>query len=248
MSQPEGHEPAAERAEISASGSNGREAYVIVMLHLLMILTAGAAGTGVDAAGPTSRGASDLDPTTEVVTAVALPASFSREHLLIDPEQRLANYRNLGVRHCPTDLASTSVDALMAIQPLSSGIADISVQKNLRVAFATAMRKIHAFPACEALFAERGHDGRVLLATTVYLGAGTPDEQEVCASGAAAFTSVGMPVTYLCPAFSHRSPQEGAMYLLHEALHYAGQTEYPSDPLALTSNAINRLVRSRCGL
>jgi hypothetical protein len=55
-------------------------------------------------------------------------------------------------------------------------------------------------------------------------------------------------VTYLCPSFSHRSPHEDAMYLLHEALHYAGQTEFPSDPQALTSSAINRLVRSRCKL
>lgn len=39
-----------------------------------------------------------------------------------------------------------------------------------------------------------------------------------------------------------------AATLIHEALHYAGLTERPSDPRGLSTNEINRVVRTQCGL
>jgi hypothetical protein len=40
---------------------------------------------------------------------------------------------------------------------------------------------------------------------------------------------------------------KAALVLLHEALHFAGLTEQPHDPRAMTSSEINDMVKDRCG-
>ena len=64
----------------------------------------------------------------------------------------------------------------------------------------------------------------------------------------AAVTSEGSAPTFVCRKFSRISKREGAMILIHEALHHAGMGEWPKDPKALTSQAINQLVEEACGL
>ncbi|MCG6947754.1 MAG: hypothetical protein LJE93_02410 [Acidobacteria bacterium] len=44
------------------------------------------------------------------------------------------------------------------------------------------------------------------------------------------------------------SDEQAAMVIIHEALHHAGLSEYPKDPDAMTSRAINGMVSEKCGL
>ena len=58
---------------------------------------------------------------------------------------------------------------------------------------------------------------------------------------------VGQPVTFLCPTFAFLKRTEAATVLIHEALHYAGLPEQPSDPHALSPLAISSIVAGHCG-
>ena len=50
----------------------------------------------------------------------------------------------------------------------------------------------------------------------------------------------------ICPAFASLKAHEAGIILIHEALHTAGMTERPSDPRALTSVQLTKLVERRC--
>ena len=70
----------------------------------------------------------------------------------------------------------------------------------------------------------------------------------VC-NGTVAYTLVGGgPATWLCHEFSRLTDKQAAKIIIHEALHHAGLGEWPRDPDAMRSTAINAMVKKRCGL
>ena len=52
----------------------------------------------------------------------------------------------------------------------------------------------------------------------------------------------------LCPSFGDLSSKQAAVVLIHEALHHAGLTEQPADPLGMTPDQRNQLVEASCRL
>ncbi len=110
----------------------------------------------------------------------------------------------------------------------------------LMVAYKTALQEVRKAPSCAALFEDLGADSEATLKSTLY----TMSAQ--CKGGVAAYTAVGCRVTWLCPCFSRLSREEAALIVVHEALHFAGMTEYPGDPNGPTSFEINRMVRRAC--
>ena len=63
-----------------------------------------------------------------------------------------------------------------------------------------------------------------------------------------ALARVGSPAVRLCRSFARLSDQRAAIILIHEALHFAGQTEYPSDSRAPDGTAITKMVMESCRL
>lgn len=119
----------------------------------------------------------------------------------------------------------------------------------LRPAFGWARVQAERMPACRGLFEELGTDPLMVLTSTEYTGPLSVEDQMVCrARDAVAFTQVGPGRTVLCQQFGQLEIREAAAYLIHEALHNAGQTEWPSDPAAPTSAEIQSLVRRKCRL
>jgi len=121
----------------------------------------------------------------------------------------------------------------------------------LRAAFSRAELELRRNPKCRALFDEFGTDG------LRELGRGRYRWAEMSGSGAlemcrrrdaAAFTTFGTEQTCLCPGFESLGIGDAAVILVHEAPHYAGMTEWPSDPNGLTSGQINQHVRANCRL
>jgi hypothetical protein len=130
------------------------------------------------------------------------------------------------------------------------GPVPLTLRFRLQVARSTALEALGSRSACRAMFERFGTDGGRELSRTLYVGARSERDLEVCGErGAAAHTTVGGSRTVLCVAAFVRLPRhEAAVILLHEALHQAGQTEQPWDPEAPTSGELNRWVRKRCGL
>lgn len=121
-----------------------------------------------------------------------------------------------------------------------------AVASNLRRAFAEAERRVVDVDTCAGLYSGLEADGLIKLRQTFYLPATDRQEDQVCASGALAFTQVGSPLTRLCRRFGHVDVDRATLALLHEALHFAGLGERPVTPGALSSAEINRAVRSAC--
>lgn len=119
---------------------------------------------------------------------------------------------------------------------------------HLRGAFRHAVDSLRRHDSCRELFTALGGQGERLLARSVYVRAKTHEESQICGRRVAAFTSLGSPVTRLCRNFRRLGTEKGALILLHEALHYAGQPEAPHEPDAPTSQELNDRVASSCGL
>ncbi len=120
------------------------------------------------------------------------------------------------------------------------------MKARLMVGFELAVERVQEVPECGALFAELGADGVEALSNALYFVAGSYKETTTC-RGAAAFTYVGDRPTRLCRRFTSMSDDWAALIVVHEALHGAGLTEKPHDPDAMTSGAINKMVRRACG-
>jgi len=73
-------------------------------------------------------------------------------------------------------------------------------------------------------------------------------EGRYCRGNGYAVTVVGRSAVGLCRKFRRLSDQEAAIILLHEALHFAGQTEYPADPAAPDALTITKRVETSCRL
>jgi len=88
----------------------------------------------------------------------------------------------------------------------------------------------------------------VKLNSTSYYPAGASQERKHCRRGSLAMTRVGKSAVALCRSFARLSDHEAAIILIHEALHFAGQTEYPSDPDAPDGIGITKMVMKGCQL
>jgi len=136
--------------------------------------------------------------------------------------------------------------AVRPVEPLVSGNLRDPVWRKLRMAFATAQKRVRGEPACAAMFTDLGADAFQLLTKARFAPAATETNREVC-ERATAGTALGSHQIVLCPAFATVSVNDAATVLIHEMLHHAGMGEKPVDPGGLTPEEINRLVQARCG-
>jgi hypothetical protein len=122
------------------------------------------------------------------------------------------------------------------------------LRAKLHHAIPIARKRLRDYPSCGALFARFGADGVVKLDGTSYFPAGRKQEGKYCRRYSHAFTEVGGSNVVLCRSFAHLSDQQAAIILIHEALHFAGQTESPVDPDAPDAIAITKMVMQGCWL
>jgi hypothetical protein len=108
--------------------------------------------------------------------------------------------------------------------------------------------RLRKYESCRALFARLGSDGAAALGRASYHPASAEQERRDCRPGVFALTTVGGSAIALCRRFARLSGEQAAIILLHEALHVAGQTEYPSAPEAPDSLAITEMVMTGCRL
>jgi hypothetical protein len=118
----------------------------------------------------------------------------------------------------------------------------------LNVALPLAREQLRSHPSCRALFDHFGADGVAKLDDTSYYPAGRQQESRYCHGSSHAVTEVGGSAVVLCRSFGGLSAEEAAILLIHEALHFAGQSEYPIDPGAPDSIEITRMVMEGCRL
>jgi hypothetical protein len=145
-----------------------------------------------------------------------------------------------------TAAVAASFESTGAIEPWIHPSMSDRMQSKLRVAFDTAIERVQEVPECGGLFAELGADPVESLSKAMYFQASAYKETTRC-KGAAAFTYVGDRPTRLCRRFETLTDDWAAMIVVHEALHGAGLTEKPYDPKAMSSGAINKMVRKACG-
>ncbi len=106
--------------------------------------------------------------------------------------------------------------------------------------------RLRDYASCRALFSRLGADGAASLDGASYYPASAEQEKKYCGRAVPAVTTVGGSAIFLCRSFAHLSGQQAAIILIHEALHLAGQTEYPAAPGAPDSLAITRMVMTDC--
>jgi hypothetical protein len=120
----------------------------------------------------------------------------------------------------------------------------VRLSKGIPVAF----ERLQVHRLCRALFERLGGDGATTLRGTSYYPASDRQESRYCRRNVYAFTEVGGSAVVLCRRFAHLSGGEAAIILLHEALHDAGQTEYPKDRSAPDAAGITKMVMEGCQL
>lgn len=144
-------------------------------------------------------------------------------------------------------ISATITTASAVSSPWISSKVPVPVRSRLEVSYEVATQRLSDRAQCRALFVEMGADGFEALASTLYYPASQQLEKQVC-RGAFGYTTVGSAPTFLCRRFSRLSERRAALVLIHEALHRAGMGEWPQEPDALASSAINDLVADACGL
>ena len=122
------------------------------------------------------------------------------------------------------------------------------IQVRLSEGIPVALGRLQDHRSCRALFERLGADGATTLLATSYYLASARQESRYCRRSAYAFTEVGGSAVVVCRRFAHLSGGEAAIILLHEALHDAGQTEYPKDPSAPAAAGITKMVMKGCQL
>ena len=132
------------------------------------------------------------------------------------------------------------------LEPRANSGLTTPVRSKLTRAFRIAIELIVASDSCGQLFAELKSDGVRALQYSIYVPVKRGLETRICEDGAVAYTEVGSSVTRLCPGFARLVDRRAAFTLVHEALHYAGMGEKPSDPDGLTTDQITRLVIRAC--
>jgi hypothetical protein len=110
------------------------------------------------------------------------------------------------------------------------------------------MERVRTYPSCQALFDRFDADGLEKLNATSYYPAGRKQERKYCRGGTHAVTEVGGSAVVVCKSFGRLSTHDAATLLIHEALHFAGQTEFPMDPNAPDAHGITKMVMKGCRL
>jgi hypothetical protein len=144
----------------------------------------------------------------------------------------------------------------MPVAPFIHPSMDPAVRAKLEVGLELAAERVRDIETCGDLFTRLGADGLDILNNSLYMQVNNHlREVRVCGrNGAArslgaknlAYTKVGAASTWICRHFSRVSAETAAIALIHEALHHAGLTEWPSDRLAMTSEQITKMVRNAC--
>lgn len=132
-------------------------------------------------------------------------------------------------------------------EPRVSGDLYPRTEAKLQQAFPVALAHFRDNPECADLFARFGTDGLDKLVSSIYYPSNAAIEQRVCQGGVAAFTFIGGPQVRLCKRFASLGTERAAAVLIHEALHYAGLSEYPRDPQGMHARDIDRMVKKACG-
>ncbi len=147
-------------------------------------------------------------------------------------------------------VTAASVPGPSEIRPHILGGFKARTRVKLNAAFGIAVQRLRDLPGCAGLFSGLGTDGLAQLRAIRYQSVADTGGERVCGRGlgAAAFTLVNSPRTIVCPGFDRLTVEGAAVIVLHEALHFAGQTEWPVDPDAPDSGEINRIVRVECQL
>jgi hypothetical protein len=111
-----------------------------------------------------------------------------------------------------------------------------------------ALERLLDRPSCRALFTRLGADGTEKLNGSSYYPAGKKQESRYCRRRGFAVTMVGSSDVVVCRKFGRLTDSRAAIILIHEALHFAGQSEYPIDPRAPDADAITEMVMEGCRL
>ena len=122
------------------------------------------------------------------------------------------------------------------------------VKAKLHGAIPVAVKHLRNYRRCQGLFDRLGANGIAKINATSYYPAGAKQERRYCRGGSQAITTVGGSDVVLCRSFGRLSNQQAALILIHEALHFAGQSEYPLDASAPNGVAISRMVMRSCRL
>jgi hypothetical protein len=152
-----------------------------------------------------------------------------------------------------TSLESTSSAAAVTTAAVARGPTlhprlSERVAARLHGAISVAQKKLLDYPSCQALFARFGTHGIAKLNGTSYYPASAGQERKYCRGGNLAITTIGGSAVVICRSFARLCDEEAAIIVIHEALHFAGQTEYPSDPDAPDGMGINKMVMKNCRL
>ena len=168
---------------------------------------------------------------------------------LADPNALFVRLKQGGLIDGRIELEQLRDGGTAYVKPITSSTVPSPLRAKLATSFRMALNQLNARATCRDLFEQLHANGHVMLATTIYIASDGENAVQMCdRAGGAAYTWLGQPTTYLCPCFAQLSPNDAAMSLLHEALHYAGLPERPVHRGAMSSREISALVRKRCGL
>ena len=190
---------------------------------------------------------------TFVCTAVLVAPAFSGTHS--DPGAEENGATAVGASPSGSSSASESTSRAAATGndaaargPFRHPRLPERVQGRLSEGIPVALERLRDHRSCRALFERLGADGATKLRGTSYYPASAQQESRYCRRSAYAFTEVGGSAVVMCRRFGRLSAGEAAIILIHEALHGAGRTEYPSDPGAANAAAITEMVMKGCQL
>ena len=187
---------------------------------------------------------------TFVCTAVLVAPAVSGDHGAASAEEAVAVASGpSGSASSESTLraAATGYDAAARGPFLHPGLPE-RIHVRLSEGLPVALGRLQDHRSCRVLFERLGADGATTLRGTSYYPASDRQERRYCRRSANAFTEVGGSAVVLCRRFAHLSGGEAAIILLHEALHDAGQTEYPKDPSAPDAAGITEMVMKGCQL
>lgn len=226
----------------------GRRGGAVTVAVLCALLQGAAADVGAQERRAEPLGPEAVESAPRPLPLLAPFGTFQASPIMRQAAASLKRLIGDGVVDSSVTLTALLDHRPVRLNPLCSEAVDSRLSEVLAGSFQLALAKVQGRRECAALFENLGANGAVLLATTIYLlpsGSAAPAR---CRGGATAVTTLGSPVTFLCPCFTQISRREGAIVLLHEALHYAGLSEQPLDPAGLTPQQISAMVASACRL
>jgi hypothetical protein len=203
---------------------------------------------------------------TQTLRATRPETSFGRisgEPATAPPGEDLMAARLVSLCVCvfaavvPSAWAADLVEVVSAVAPDDSSriveprISPRVARRNrdqITTSFQVALDRVLEVPECRAMFSELGADALTTLGRVSFYPIGSHELKPNVCNGSVVHTLVGGGPIWVCRKFSRLSNSQGAMVIIHEALHHAGLTEHPQDKSGMTSAGINAMVAKRCGL